>query len=73
MIVMTESKTRIQLLLPADTVAGIDELVERGRFINRQDAVRFLLKNGIENYEDIEKLPPVLKNEGKPYENEVQE
>lgn len=51
---MTESQTiRIQLLLPVQTVAGLNALVEKGHFINQQDAVRFLLKNSIESYEEI--------------------
>ena len=59
---MTEKTQRIQLLLTGTIVDGLDGLVEKGHFINRQDAIRNLLKNGIEKYEDIEKLP-VLKNE----------
>lgn len=61
---MTESQTkRIQLLLPAQTIAGLDELVEKGHFANRQDAARFLLKNGIDVYEKNVTNPTVLKNE----------
>ncbi len=61
---MTESQTkRIQLLLPAQTIAGLDELVEKGHFSNRQDAARFLLKNGIEVYEKSITNTPVLNND----------
>lgn len=60
---LTESQTlRLQLLLPAQTIAGLNELVEEGHFINQQDAVRFLLKNGIENYDKNAKTT-VLKND----------
>lgn len=65
--------TRMQLLLPENTIEGLNTLVENGHFINIQDAARFLLKNGIENYEDNTK-PPVLKNtNSEPNTNEVTE
>jgi hypothetical protein len=58
---MTEKNIRVQLLLPADTVVGINDLVSDGHFISRQDAIRFLLKSGLENHENIAKSS-VLKN-----------
>jgi Predicted transcriptional regulators containing the CopG/Arc/MetJ DNA-binding domain and a metal-binding domain len=70
---MTQQKAqRIQILLTDTVVSDLDGLVEKGHFINRQDAIRSLLKNGIESYEDIEN-PSVLKNETNHYEGEVSE
>ncbi len=70
---MTETKyKKIQFALPDRTVEGLNDLVEDGHFINQQDAVRFLLKNGIETYDKNAKS--VLKNGvSEPNYNEVSE
>ena len=69
---MTEVKVRIQVMLPMDTVDSINDLVSDGHFINRQDAIRFLLKSGIENHENIAKSS-VLKNTPNQSRSEVSE
>ncbi|WP_338103206.1 hypothetical protein [Methanolapillus millepedarum] len=52
---------RIQLLLPDKSSDGVDSLVSEGYFRNRQDAICYFVKIGLDNFGSDEKPIEVLE------------